>query len=419
MVRALVIGLPFLVLPMVVGAGACSSDGGSTHGPSYGDLPPDPLVEGGAREGGHRLPDGAVVPGDDDDGGPLPPACASGTVALLAGDDGTLSAAVQKQGGPWATSSVSGGAAKSKPALVAFGDGFLAVTHGEADSLQTTRYSGGTWSGATSFGVAGVKGAPELAVLGSKAHVVYSAGPGDNRDYSHGINDGTSFDGAADPVGPPLSFGTVSAGLGAVSGALAFVENGSDHGLYGRSYDGAWSTPSAVFGAGTVGADVPATPELVAVSGGGFDAVAIFAEKDTHIVSYATRAAAAPHAWSAPLDAAHQVDPQAMTDQKLSLTLVNATTLLVAFRAQDGKGYASLGTVNGSAVTWTPSAPLGATAPAVDSTPAVAPGVCGDDAVAVYASSGSIHVVRLRGTSWGTGETVSGISGARVAIATR
>jgi hypothetical protein len=406
-----------LLALLVCAAGACSTDTGSQHGPAFGDLPPDDGPTDGGREARARLPDGAPAPGDDDDSAPPGPSCASGTLAILAGDDGQLSAAIQTRGGAWSVSSIQGGAAKSKPALVAVGGAFLGVTDGAGDALQWTRWSAGTWTNAASTGNAGVKGAPSLAVAGTKAHVVYSAGPNANRDYAHGVYDGTSFDGATDPVGPPLSFGTVSAGLTAVGSSIVFLENGSDHGLYGRQYDGTWSASSAVFGAGSVGSDPPATPEIVNVSGA-FDVVAVYAEKDTKILSYATRDGTS-HAWAAPLDAAHQIDPLAQTAEKFALALINPTTLALAFRSQDGKGFVSTGTIGASSVTWTQASPVGGggTAPDVDSTPAVAKGVCGDDAALVYASGGAVRVTRLRGGAWQPAETIGNLGGSRVAIA--
>ena len=53
--------------------------------------------------------------------------------------------------------------------------------------------------------------------------------------------------------------------------------------------------------------------------------------------------------------------------------------------------------------------------------PAVATGVCGDDAIAAYPLGGdNVQVVRLRGGAWTAPEAVPTTNGAtRVAIATR
>jgi hypothetical protein len=354
---------------------------------------------------------------------PPGPSCASGTVAILAGDDTKLTAAVQSRGGAWGTWTVNGGAAKSKPALVAFGGAFLGVSRGPNDNLQTTTFTG-TWSDAATFGNSGVKGAPSLTVTGTKAHVVYSAG--DNAAYAHGIHDGTSWNAATEAVGPPPSVGTVSAGLVGVGTELVMLENGFDNaGLYERSWTGSWGASNGVFGAGTVGPNPAATPEAVAVTGA-FDVVAVYVKEGTHSLWFATRDSTSAHTWIGGFSTTcpgcgAEIDALARTDEKLSLTLVNPTTVMAAFRAQDGNGYVVVGTLGASGVSWTTAAPVGggSAAPAVDSSPAVAPGVCGDDAIAVYASSGAIRVTRLRGATWTTPETIPTIAGSRVAVATR
>jgi hypothetical protein len=388
------------------------------HGPSFGDLPQDDAsADARVRADAGRLPDGAAKPPDpEEEGGGELPTCASGTVAVLAGDDGALGGAVQDRGGAWVAAPIPGSAAKSKPALTAFGAGFLAVTHGPGDVLQTTTFAG-TWSPIATIGAAGVKGAPSLAVVGANAHVVYAAGPDDHRDFMHGIHDGGGWNAATAPVGNPptipASFGTVSAGLAAVANQAVFVENGSDEGLYVRSFAGTWSGATPVFGAGTVGSTLPATPEAVALEGK-FDLLIVYVEKTTRRLSFATREAA-----SAALVGGTNIDANANTAEKLALALVSPTEAIVTFRGQDGKGYYSQATI-GDPVTWSiPAAIGGDVAPVVDSTPAVARGVCGDDAVVVYASSGAILARRLRGTTWSAAESIGGISGSRVGVATR
>ena len=329
------------------------------------------------------------------------------------GNDTTLSGAVQEKGGAWASATITNGAAKSKPAIVAFGTGFLGVTHGTGDALQSFGFST-AWSGATTFGTAGVKGAPSLAVAGTNAHVVYAAGAGANRDFAHGIHDGAGWNAATAAVGPPLSFGTVSAGLAAASATeVVFAENGSDEGLYVRKFDGAWSAAAAVAGAGTVGSTIPGTPELVPIEGK-FDLLLVYVEKTTRRVSFATRDAISK-VW---VDG-DNIQMTATTNEKLSVARVGQSTVLVTFRGQDNKGYYAQGTIGANAVSWSGAQPVGGGAALdVDSTPASAKGVCGDDAIVAYASGGAVKVTRLRGTSW-TPELAVGISGTRVAIATK
>ena len=394
-----------------VAASACATDNGdNTYGPDYGPLP----KSDGAADADDVSEDGPTDPDDAGDEEDAPAACTSGTTAVLAGNDGALTAAVQEKNGAWVTSTIAGGAAKSKPALVAFGAGFLGATHGAADALQSTTYDGAGWSGASAFGNAGVKGAPTLAVAGTKAHVVYSAGTGANRDFAHGVHDGTSWNAATAQVGPPPSFGTVSAGLAAAGSEVVMAENGSDNGLYVRSFDGSWSASSGIVGAGTLGSTIPATPEIVAVDGA-FDLLLVYVEKDTYRIASATRDAASK-AW---VDR-DPIQDAATTEEKLSLARISPSTVLLTFRGQDDNGYYAQATIGAGTVTWSAPQPIGGAGPfAVDSTPAVAKGVCGDDAVVAYATGGVVRVTRLRAGTWTSPEAVGTASGTRVAIATK
>ena len=411
--------VPSVALLAALAPAGCSTDNGEiTYGPDYGPLPKRDGASDEAgddpREGGTPDPDGA--PSDEDGGEEGAAPCANGTIAVLAGDDSSLSGAIQDKNGAWVTSPIAGGAAKSKPALVAFGAGFLGVTHGAGDALQTTSYASGAWTGATAFGNAGVKGAPSLAVAGTKAHVVYSAGPGSNRDYAHGIHDGTSWNAATAKVGSPdFSFGTVSAGLAAVGDEVVFAENGTNHGLYVRSFEASWSASEAISGAGTVGTDFAGTPELVAVEGA-FDLLLAYTDNDpSKAIAFATRDNAAPASWKNGGNVAG-----ATTTEKFALSRVGQFTVLLTFRGEDGNGYYTQGTIGSNNVSWSAPKPIGGGAAfAVDSTPAVAKGVCGDDAVVAYASGGVVRVTRLRGTTWTSSESAGTASGRRVAIATK
>ena len=55
-------------------------------------------------------------------------------------------ARLQRAAGVWTSGAIAGGAAKSKPGLVAVGGGLLAVTRGAADTLQSVTATGTTWS---------------------------------------------------------------------------------------------------------------------------------------------------------------------------------------------------------------------------------------------------------------------------------
>lgn len=385
---------------------ACSTDNGdSSHGPDIGKLP---RRDANVPDGKVLLEDGAIV--DDPDAG-----TSRSMVAVLAGDDSSLYGAVQEPGGAWQTTPLAGGAAKSQPALVAFGAGFLGVTRGEGDALQSTRF-GDSWSDPTSFGAASVHGPPSLAVAGTKAHVVYSAG--DGKFFTHGIHDGSNWNDATMQVGPPPSFGTISGGLATSGTELVFGENGGDSNLYVRSFNGTWQASKQIAGV-TVLDEKQATPELASV-GTTSDLLLVFVLKATYQLAWATRNASSKE-WGAGTPIAVGV----VAEEKFSLARLGSSTVLLAFRGQqepDGShnGYYTKGTISGDTVTWSATAAIGGGGKVlVDSTPAVARGIDGDDAIVAYASGGTVNVMRLRGSSWSSPETLPSVSGSYVAIATK
>jgi hypothetical protein len=396
-----------LALGPTIAIAACARDDkGNTFGPTFGDLPfRDARVVDGQLVG----PDGEPIAPD---GAPLDPeTCPDGTIAVVAGDDDTLRGAVSVRGKRWVVSTLGGGAAKGKPSLVRFGAGFIAATHGSGDALQTATFTT-AWSPVSSIGVGNVNGAPSLAVLGTAVHVVYAAGASDARLYHHGKNAGSGWDEANTRVGD--SFGTVSAGLAAVGDEAVFAENGGDEKLYVRSYtSGSWSGATPV-NASTVGGALPATPELLAIEGTN-DLVLVFAEKTTRKLSFATRTRSLPHTWSA----GAVTHPDATVAEKFALGKGTTGAPIIAFRGNgDGRGYYLRGQIS-SSISWLSAQAIGPSAAVVDSTPAITTGVCGAEAIAAYASGGAVSIVRLMTGIWSAPEIVPGLTGTRVAIATR
>jgi hypothetical protein len=157
-----------------------------------------------------------------------------------------------------------------------------------------------------------------------------------------------------------------------------------------------------------------APPALVSVTGT-FDLVLLYAQSaPPNTIGFATRDATTKM-WSA----GAVTQDTAQTAEQMSVTRLSATTLLVAFRGNNGRPYTMTGTIGASSITWgLPSALLADTS-TVDSAPAVAPGVCGNDAIAVFASGGIIKATEYRGTTWSVPGTVAGASGSRVSVATR
>lgn len=396
---------------------ACATDNGdSVHGPQFGPVPerPDGSQADGplSEEGGPGLDAEAGSDAPDPDG--APPVCTAGTVAVLAGNDTSLSGAVQRNGGAWTGAAIAGGAAKSAPSLVAFGTGFTGLTRGAGDALQAVTY-GTSFSGASPIGSLVTLGTPALAVVGTKAQAVFLSGPEMGTPDAHKffrIENGGMAWSAADPVsaGTP-SFGPSAPAAAAAGATLIMAQDGDDSNLYTQAWNGTWATAKQVVSATTFKS---APPALVAVTGT-FDLVLLYADMTApNTIGFATRDAGTS-AWSA--GAVTQATAQ--TAEPMSVARLSSTTLLVAFRGNNFRPYTMLGTLGATSITWGLPVPLLADTSTVDGAPAVAPGVCGDDAIAVFASGGVVKATQLRGNTWSVPGTVSGAAGSRVSVATR
>lgn len=391
---------------------ACATDNGQTV---YGDqFPPNSKVDASQ--------DASPIPGGDDDddsgspgdggkkdAGPDAKQGPCGTVAVLAGDSAALTGATQVDGAAWSGASIGGGAAKGLPKLVAFGTGFLGATWGAGDALQTVSTTGPGFGAVGTIGQGALKSAPGLTVTGTKAHVVYAAGS--LFQFFHGSYDGAAWSPSAldEAVGSPQAVGNSSASIAPAGADLAFVQAGTNNGLYFNQYTTTWDTAVGITGAG---AYALAAPAMLATPGNTHDLVVVFAEKTSHKIQWTARKGGA---FSTPVN----VNDLASTTADLTLARVGTLTMLLAFRGEDDNGYVSLGTENGDNIAWGAPTPLVPGGVAVDSTPAVASGVCGDDGIVVFATGGVVKATRLRGSAWSPPETVTGATGTRVAAATR
>jgi hypothetical protein len=398
---------------------ACATDNGdSVHGPQFGP-PPERTDSGGAEgsvtdEGGGPSPDGSTDGGADGDS--ASPPCTTGTVAVLAGTDTALTGAVQSKGGAWSGGAIAGGAAKSAPSLVAFGTGFVGLTQGASNALQSVTY-GASWSAATGVGSLTTLGTPALAVLGVNAEAVYlSGGASDTNKFSRIENTGAAWTMTGDPVMPPAgtqSFGPSAGAIASAGTDLVFAQDGDTNGLYVQKWDGAtWSVGAPILNAGTLNT---APPALVSVPGK-FDVVLLYADNTVnHVIGFTTRDATTK-AWSS----AAVTQATAQTGEAFSAALVSTTSVVVTFRGNNGKPYTMTGTLGASSITWSvPVLLLADGSVTVDSAPAVAKGVCGDDAIAVFAWGGQVKATQLRGGAWTVPGPVTGASGNRVSVATR
>ena len=408
-----------LVAPATLVVACATDNGDAVHGPQFGPVPerPDGSAADGplAEEGGTSPPDaetGTEAAAPDGAVG-----CTTGTVAVLAGNDSSLTGAVQLHGGAWTGAPITEGAAKSTPSLVAFGAGFTGLTRGASDALQTVTY-GASWSAATAVGSLVTLGTPAIAVVGTKAQAAFLSGPESGSADAHKFfrieNAGTTWS-AADPVtvGGTASFGPSALSAAGAGTDLVIAQDGDDAMLYTQRWSTTWATAAPI--GGGVATLKAAPPALVAVTGK-FDLVLLYAAAAApHVIGFATRDATAPAGWSN----GQVTQATAQTAEQMSVASLSPTTLLVAFRGNDARPYTMVGTIGATSITWSVPAPLLAGSSTVDTAPAVARGVCGDDAIAVFASGGVVKAAQYRGTTWSVPGTVTGASGARVSVATR
>ena len=399
---------------VLLASAACATDNGdAVHGPQFGPPPerPDGEADGPSAQEGGPMPgsDG----GTDADATP-PSTCTSGTVAVLAGGDTSLTGAVQIKGGAWTGAAIAGGAARSTPSLVAFGAGFTGLTRGATDALQAVTY-GTTWS-ASALGGATTIGAPAVAVVGTKAESAVLAGAPNANKFFRYENAGTSWSAAADPLTPAggtQSFGPSAGAVAAAGSDLVFAQCGDDGNLYAQTWNGAWTVPQMVSSGGT---NKDAAPSLVAVSGT-FDLLLLYGgapSNNVNVIGYATRDASSK-TWAT----AQVTSPLAQTGEAMSVARISQFVVLVTFRGNNQRPYYMTGTLGAAAVSWSAPAPLLADTSTVDAAPAIAKGVCGDDAIAVFSSAGQVRASRYRGNAWTVPETVAGAFGSRVSVATR
>lgn len=398
----------------VAWVGACATDNGD---PLFGTAFGPPGADGGAATDGSVPPvtdaasaqDGSTPPDAGDDAATP---CTS-SVAVIAGGAASLSGAAWTKAGGWSGQALAGGAASSVPAIAPFGTGFLALTRGAADALQSVSLDG-AWSPVAAVGAATTRGGPALAVAGTSASGVYQGA--DFKMYD-ARRSGAQWSPTEGPIGTPQSFGP-TAPAAAAAGAevvMAFVGDagGGTPPVYTHVFaGGAWGPATAVAGSA---AYTGASPALASVPSGAVDLVLVYIDDATRRLTFSARASAGK-AWSAPAP----VHTLATSDEGVSVAALSATSLVVTFRGQDDRPYVSRGTVAGTGVTWTAATPLVADASVkVASHPGVARGVCGDDAIAVVAAGGAVRATRLRGGAWTALEAVTGAAGTHAAIATR
>lgn len=417
-----------LALPASLGTGAlflamaaCSDDGDTSFGPNV-DLP---IYDSGtdvADAGVDEITDGSTD-------GPKP-GCTTGTVAILSGQGGLLNASVDRGRG-FAVANITGTAADSVPAVVPFGEGFVAATRA-GEELHSLVYASG-WSPPARVNSIGTKGAPTLATDNATVRIVYPTAQGTDRHFFTQYFNGNGW-GGPESVGTSAtaySFGTDSAGFAFIASDYAWVENGSgfmgDRGIYSRSLatSGAWTANAVISGAGTNGPDNTATPQVSGIGGNTYDAIALFvggANEQTNHLGWLRRKKS-DKTWSLGNTTHALLEPTLTVTERVNVARTGAGDVIVTFRAGDGNGYYVRGTLSETdGVSWSATASLGGeTMLKVDSAPAIARGVCGSDAIVAFATDegNKVQVTRLKDGAWTAGEQITGARGRLVAIATR
>ena len=174
--------------------------------------------------------------------------------------------------------------------------------------------------------------------------------------------------------------------------------------LYDRTFDGSWQ---AAHGQPGTAVDKSLPPTLVAMTGGSAELLAVYLRVTDFKIMSVTRTNGT---WSTPA----VLDVNAFANEPLALAPLAGGRAILAYRGSDQKGYFSV--YDGSK--WTPPAPLGVS---VESTPSVAPGVCGADAFVAWAKTGGgVEVSRVESGAVGAPIAVSGTAGSKyVGVATR
>jgi hypothetical protein len=444
-VPALTAGLSFVAAWML--AAGCSANGSGDHlnGPSY-DLDAatvdanatndasTPTLSDGASEGTvaeTSVPSEAATPsegappvdaaeGDASDASAVGDANDSGasnctaTTAVLGGNASTLFGAIATGKGAYVTQTLTGGTVFT-PTLVAFGAGFQGLVAESAmlaggNELFGVSFSAGAWGTPVALGgSAATTDAPAAAVVGATVQGVYIDA---SYHYFH-ASFTTGWDMGADPVRPP---GDASVGAFGPRGAVAagtatdfvIAYEGNDQHPYAQTWSSApgWDNGVALATAPLL-ANTPVA--ITALDSGANDVLAVFVESGGACAGasnclYAVTRAAGTKVWSAPaLVGATAFSPNAPT-----LTAIAGGGALLAWKGGDGHGYGSVYAPSASP-SW--STPQQVTASQLSLAPAIAPGVCGDDAEAAYVSNGTIYTTHFAGGAWTTPAPLAGAAG--------
>jgi hypothetical protein len=325
----------------------------------------------------------------------------SGAVAVVGGAVSGASTlafgATLDRRGSWVVSSLPTNVA-SPPAIAAFGGGFVAVFVDATGELTSTTF---TWSWSSPAWISGVMavGAPSLAVVGMSLHLVYQ---GDDFKYVHGVDTaGVGWDAATDPIGgaSKQGFGPSAPVAAGVSGMLCIAYGGQNGSLYDETWAaGAWQ-PDAEHANTSIGA---LSPAVVALKNGADSTLVVYANPGGTLY-FTTRSSGT---WSTPL----VIDTTAFTGAAPTLVPLSEGRAMMAYLGTNGLPYFSVYDPTATPV-WTAPLSIGASPMALLSPPAVAPGVCGSDVIAVVTASAGVSALTYAGGVWSAPTLLPGTAG--------
>jgi hypothetical protein len=338
-----------------------------------------------------------------DAGAPNDTACI-GKLFLLGGNAGGLYGAAYKGAGKFTVVSNSGaGASIAGPPAIAplAGGGFGAVYRDTTSALFAMTFTG-AFSTPARVGAVVASDAPTLAALGADLHMLYRGGDG---LHYHGLFSAGAWDAANGAVTSASvhSFGPTSPTVAVPAGdALTIAYAGADEKLYRQTLTSGWA--DAVSQVGATIATV--RPQLVAMVDGPSDALIVYASA----VDYKLRSTARDaqtKLWSVPI----LIDPNAYTSETLSLAPMTGGRAMLIYKGANAKPYFSVYDPAAGAAPWSVLAELVTGAnPTVASSPAVALGACGEDAIAAFAQdNGGVAVLRYLGGAWTAPAMVPGL----------
>jgi hypothetical protein len=336
------------------------------------------------------------------------------TMAILGGNASTVFASTWN--GAWTPVQTLTGSVASVPALTANGASYVgAVRETSTNDIDYT-VSGATWSAlagvpAAASATATTGGPPALVDVGGTVHLVYW---GLDDKFYHGTFAAGAWTPADDPVGgsSTQSFGPSAPTAAALASSFTIAQAGSNADVYAQSWSSTWSPAVQV---ATDGYDL-SSPRIVTLTGGSASQMIVYARDDNSNDEALMYSVLTGSTWSTP---ALVDNATVFTPNPVALAPLAGGGAVLVYQGANGEGYYA--TYNGSA--WTAPEPLVATSnPTLASPPQVAAGVCGADAVAVFATqaSGPLSITTMTGSTWSTPSTLAGTTGATYAtIATQ